>query len=90
MLVGDNRDAITVEISIDDRRSLPLQLLDGNWRVQRVRLPPPRSGARYRTVALRVERPWRPSEAIPGSTDTRELGVKLGEVEVASGLTIVP
>ena len=45
---------------------------------------------RYRTVALRVERPWRPSEAIPGSTDTRELGVKLGEVEVASGLTIVP
>ena len=90
MLVGDNRDAITVEISIDDRRSLPLQLLDGNWRVQRVRLPPPGSGARYRTVALRVERPWRPSEAIPGSTDTRELGVKLGEVEVASGLTIVP
>ena len=58
--------------------------------MQRVRLPPPGSGARYRTVALRVERPWRPSEAIPGSTDTRELGVKLGEVEVASGLTIVP
>ena len=90
ILVGDNRDAMTVEISIDDRWSLPLQLRDGNWRVQRLRLPPARAGSQYRTLDLRVERPWQPSAAIQGSTDSRELGVKLGEVEGVPGLIMVP
>ncbi len=90
MLVGDNIDGLTVEISIDDRWTLPSQLLHGNWRVQRVRLPPARSGAPYRTVDLRLARPWLPSEAIPGSTDPRELGVKLGEVTVLPGGTLWP
>ena len=90
LLVGDNRDAMTVEISVDDRWRLLVHLLDDEWRVQRLRLPLTRPGARHRTLDLRVERPWRPSEAIPGNTDRRELGVKLGEVEVVPGPTIVP
>ena len=90
ILVGDNRDPMTVEISIDARWSPPVHLLDEEWRVHRLRLPSIQAGAKHRTVDLRVERPWRPSRAIPGSTDPRELGVKLGEVEGVLGLTREP
>jgi hypothetical protein len=90
ILVGDNREAMTVVVSFDGRWSLAVELEDGEWHVHRVRLPPTRAGARYRTVDLRVERPWRPSDAIPGNADRRELGVKLGEVGVALGRTALP
>ena len=90
MLIGDNRDGMTVEVWVDGRWSLPVELQDGEWQMHRVRLPPHRAGGGYRTVDLRVEHPWRPSEVIPGSTDPRELGVKLGEVKVAEGPAASP
>ena len=89
-LFVDNREAIEVEIAVDNRPSRPLRLVDEEWHMHRLHLPHGRSGAHHRTVDLRVTRPWRPSETIPGNRDTRELGLKLGEVQVVAGISSHP
>ncbi len=81
LLVGPNRREAGVVIGIEGRPGLPVALTDGNWHEYRFQFPA-RSDPPFRRIDLRVLRPWRPVEAIPGSDDVRELGVMVGEVRV--------
>ena len=81
LLVGPNRREAGVVIGIEGRPGLPVVLADGNWHEYRFQFPA-RSDPPFRRIDLRVVRPWKPVEAIPGSDDVRELGVMVGEMQV--------
>lgn len=82
--IGAFREAATVAVEADGRTVDSLVLADGAWRVSRLAL---RSGAstpfrKSHRIRLRIDRVWRPSELIPGSNDTRLLGLQIGEIKL--------
>ena len=78
--IGAFRDTVPVAIDVDGRAADAMELRDDKWHVSRITLPPaPRSG-RMHVVRLQIPRVWRPSEVIPGSGDTRPLGLQVGTI----------
>jgi hypothetical protein len=78
------RQPMRVTVSVDGRRSDEFWLDTTDWRVSRFALRPggaPRPGRMHRVV-ISIDRAWNPSETIPGSSDTRWLGLQIGEIEI--------
>ena len=66
---------MTVELFLDGRLANRIRITGTDWRRVRMQLPP--SGRRHRDLELRVHPTWFPHRVLPGSEDTRELGVML-------------
>ncbi len=76
-------DAVEVRIFVDRRRAGLVQLTDDRWRAVRVPRPALPTSDRFWRIDLEITPTWRPADYLPGSTDRRRLGVKVGEVEAA-------
>lgn len=77
-------EAAGVRIAANGRPADRLLLEDGNWRTSRLPLrreDVPRARRMHRIV-IAIDRAWVPAEIIPGSTDTRTLGLQIGEMRV--------
>jgi hypothetical protein len=74
----------SVQVTLDGRPADALLLRDGGWTASRISLGQPRrsDARRMRRVVIRIERAWVPARVIPGSTDTRTLGLQIGELQV--------
>jgi O-antigen ligase len=72
---------VQVEVSVDGRSVETIQLTGNAWTSRRIVLPA--AGGRPRLVAVSVDPTFHPVDLIPGSRDTRELGVKVGEIRWA-------
>ena len=72
--------SVDVDILLDGRPTRRVLLRDNSWQVVRVNIPP--RDLPFRHVELRVSQTFVPGNSIPGSRDTRELGVQVGEVTV--------
>ena len=81
--VEDPGHPLDVDIFVDGQPVLRVQLIDDSW--QRARVPiPPEEEPQFRRIELRVGSTFVPRDSLPGSTDSRELGVQVGEVTVAA------
>ena len=79
---SDKRPGTTmVTISVDGQVLQKLGLTTGNWMVVPLRLPPSPSRDRYRRLDIVTKPPWSPA-AVLGTSDSRVLGVQVGEVTV--------
>lgn len=80
--IGAFREPAQVRISVDGRMVDARRLDDGEWHLARVTMPPAvRSWTRrMHRVHVSIPRVWRPSEVVPGSTDTRPLGLQVGSI----------
>ncbi|MQG69940.1 MAG: hypothetical protein FI707_14270, partial [SAR202 cluster bacterium] len=69
----------TVEIALDGRVVNEISFDDDRWR--RIRIPTPSNpDKKFSRVDLEVDRTWRPADVLPDSTDTRDLGIMIGEI----------
>jgi hypothetical protein len=75
-------EAFEVRILVNRRRVGLARLTDDKW--HRVRVPAPRHAEdeSFWRVDLEVNPTWRPVERLPASTDSRMLGVKVGEIHL--------
>ena len=82
--IGAFRDIVPVEVTVNGRTVDRPILSDDEWYVSRIALPPPARTWTRRThhVHVRIPQIWRPSEVIPDSTDTRPLGLQVGQIAV--------
>lgn len=73
-------EAFEVRIFVNHRRVVVARLTDDKW--QQLSVPAPSDAERdsFWRIDLEVRPTWRPDEWLPGSTDRRELGVKVGEI----------
>lgn len=74
-------EAVVVRVLADRRRAGLVFLRDDRWHRVRVPKPTTGSGGRFWRIDLEVTPTWRPADYLPGSTDRRVLGVKVGEVK---------
>jgi hypothetical protein len=77
------RDPVHVTIRVDGRTVDRMELTTPDWRVSQAPvglLHVPWLGGMHR-VAIRIDRTWKPSDVIPGSTDGRVLGLQIGEID---------
>jgi hypothetical protein len=74
---------IEVELSVDGRIVQRVWLADDSWRQVAIQMHTGTS-TDVRRIDLRPSATFVPRESLPGSTDSRELGVQVGEVEVVS------
>jgi O-antigen ligase len=75
-------DGAQVDVSVDGRPREHLELKYGQGTVLRIDAPPP--ARRFWRVDLTVSPTWRPRDVLPRTTDTRELGVPVGQVAPVS------
>jgi hypothetical protein len=75
-------ESARVEITVDGRRADERLFENADWYVARIVMPPVvRSWTRrMHRVHVSIPRIWRPSEVIPESTDTRRLGLQIGQI----------
>ena len=71
---------VDVEVSVGGRHLTSLSLPDERW--VDLRVPLARPAERFHRIGLRVTPTWSPARTYPGNTDTRTLGVKVGELDV--------
>jgi hypothetical protein len=72
---------VTVDLFVAGRPVHQVRLSDNAWATVDIDLSGPTARG-HRLVDLRVDRTWIPAEEIPGSTDSRQLGVQVGELVV--------
>jgi len=75
-------DAFEVRIFVNHRRVGLVRLADDRWQQLRVPLVDDGGPERFWRIDLQVNPTWRPADILPGSTDRRRLGVKVGELVV--------
>jgi len=78
------REATRARVVVDGRLADDLPFDNPAWRQSMLPLRPetaPRIGGMHR-VRIQIDRAWRPSEVIRGSTDERLLGLWIGDAEV--------
>jgi hypothetical protein len=75
-------EPVRFDITIDGRRADERVLDTDDWYQSRIAMPSavPSWTRRMHRVHVRIPRIWRPSEVIPGSTDTRSLGLQVGRI----------
>ncbi len=76
--------SFTVDISLDGQLVEQVRLENDLWHEVRLDVPV-RESPRHGRVDLGIGPAWHPSDELPGSADTRELGVKLGEIQTFEG-----
>ncbi len=82
--IGAFREPAHVTIYADGRRVDDLTLRDDAWHMSRFAVRPadvPRLRRMHR-IELHLDRVWQPQSLIPGSQDTRTLGVQIGELQI--------
>lgn len=67
-----------IEVFLDGRLASRLELSRPEWHPLQMMIPP--SDRPYRALELNITPTWIPAALLPGSTDTRELGVMVGEM----------
>jgi hypothetical protein len=72
---------VAVDVFVAERAASQVRLSDTGWATVEVQLSGPATRG-HRLVELRVDRTWIPADEIPGSTDSRELGVQVGELAI--------
>jgi hypothetical protein len=72
---------VTVDFLVAGSAAHEVRLSDTGWTTVEVQLSGPTTRG-HRLVELRVDRTWIPADEIPGSTDSRELGVQVGELVI--------
>ncbi len=70
---------ITVSVSFDGHLVEEISLGDDAWRVLSFDLPEKPEGDVY-TFDIALPYTWRPADAVPGSSDERQLGIQVGEL----------
>jgi len=81
--IGAFREPAHLRVSVDGRVVQEITLADDSWhRVDLVLKPRdvPRLGGMH-VVRLQLDHAWIPSQVVPGSTDTRTLGVQVGTID---------
>ncbi len=73
-------DAFEVRVFVNRQRVGLARLADDRWQQLRVPAPADAEHDRVWRVDLEVSPTWRPARLLPGSTDPRVLGVKVGEI----------
>ena len=68
---------VDLSINVPECSSIAIRLSDGAWHRYRLQLPESNLGS-SRRLEMIVDRTWFPSQTIPGNSDDRELGVKVG------------
>jgi hypothetical protein len=79
--VEDSSRPLELEVFIDSQSIQRVKFIDNAWYRIRVDLPQ-NSSAAYRRVDLYSNQTFVPRNNISGSTDARELGVRIGEVVI--------
>jgi hypothetical protein len=71
-------------VDVDGVTQDVLRLDNGDWRMSRLALAPRRLSTlgRMHRISIAIDRWWVPAGIIPGSTDTRVLGLQVGTLEV--------
>jgi hypothetical protein len=82
--IGAFREPAHVSIYADGRRVDDLTLRDDDWHMSRFAVRPSDVSRlrRMHRVYVNLDRVWRPQALIPGSQDTRTLGVQMGEIQI--------
>ena len=82
--IGAFREPADVAIAADGRTLDRIKLADGAWRYSRLALSPGRVSllSRMHRITVTIDHAWVPAAVIPGSTDSRTLGLKIGEVDL--------
>jgi hypothetical protein len=81
---GAFREPAFLEVVANGRRVDSLALRDGTWRMSRIALraaDAPRFWHMHRIV-LTLQRSWVPARVLPGSNDTRTLGLQIGDISL--------
>jgi hypothetical protein len=78
------RDPATAVIEVDGRVLDRITFASGEWRQSSLTLRPAdiRWWRRMHRVVIRLDRAWIPAEIIPGSQDSRTLGLQVGDVSL--------
>jgi hypothetical protein len=82
--MGAFREPAEARIEVDGRPVDHLSFTDGNWRFSRIPLraaTTPRI-ARMHRIILSIDHPWTPATIVPGSQDSRTLGLQLGLLQL--------
>lgn len=81
---GAFREPARAEIDADGRRVDSVGLPDGEWRVSRIRLLGAAASPLFgmHRIVVSIEHAWVPAAIVPGSNDTRTLGLQIGTVQV--------
>ena len=74
--------SFNVEVRVDGRLAERVTITDDAWREIRLELLR-RQESHYPRFDLDITPTWSPIDEIPGSMDSRELGVKVGEIRLA-------
>jgi hypothetical protein len=69
-------------VFVNHQRAGAARLTDDRWQELRVPAPSDAEHGRFWRVDLEVYPTWRPASVMPGSTDPRVLGVKVGELDM--------
>jgi hypothetical protein len=82
--IGAFREPARLRVDADGRVVTELDLADGQWR--QIDVPLRRrawtDASGMHRIRLRLDHAWVPSRIIPGSTDTRTLGLQVGEFQI--------
>ena len=81
--IEDPRRPLDVDVFVDGQPVLRVQLIDNSWERARVELPL-HEELKIRRIEFLVSWTFVPRDSIPGSTDSRHLGVQVGEVAVVA------
>ena len=82
-IIDASARSVEVDVVVDGERRQRVRLADNTWErvpVQIVANPL----RRFQRVDLQIRRTFVPRERFPGSSDSRELGIKVGTIAVAS------
>ena len=73
-----------MDVHVDGHFAKRVRLVDDSWQHVPITMPAELS-ASVRRIELRPSKVFIPRDRFPGSTDSRELGVQVGEVAVVGG-----
>jgi hypothetical protein len=75
---GRRADPTMITIAIDGQVMNKMQVVDGNWRIVHLGIPPTATRPPFHRVDITTRPPWSP--AALGSRDSRVLGVQVGAI----------
>jgi len=73
---------LDVDVFLDGLPSVRVRLVDNSWQQAHVEIPPDEEKL-FRQIEVLVGRTFIPRDSVPDSTDSRELGVQVGEVSLS-------
>ena len=82
--MGAFQEVAEARITVDGKTLDRIRFPDGDWRFSRIALSPATVSSLFamHRITVRIDHPWVPSTVVPGSADSRTLGLQIGPVEV--------